>query len=86
MVPFEHQNQLETLINKHKVLFSQNKYDVVIIKIKSCHIPLTNNNPINFRSYRCSIKNKEIIEDQIQSFLKHGMIKNQCPHIPFRLH
>ena len=83
MVHFEHQNQLETLINKYKDLFSQNKYDVGIIKTERCHIPLTNDNPINLRPYRCSIKDKEIIEDQIQNLLKHGMIRKSVSSYSF---
>jgi len=75
--------KLKTLISKYNQIFSQHKYDVGIIKTEKCLIELNNNIPINLRPYRCSLKDQEILNEQIQNLLNHGLIRKSTSPYAF---
>ena len=71
------------LITKFHFIFSQNRYDIGMIQTEKCTINLTNNIPINLRPYRCSIKDQEILREQIQNLLDHGLIRKSTSPYAF---
>ena len=74
-------NSLKELIQKFHLIFAQDKYDVGIISTEKCLIELNSHTPINLRPYRCSQKDQDILQSQIDQLLQKGLIrKSNSPY------
>ncbi|KAK9872560.1 hypothetical protein WA026_018695 [Henosepilachna vigintioctopunctata] len=67
---------LECILDKHKKIFAENKYDVGIVKDYEATIKLTKNKYIARKAYKCSLKDKDEINTQVKSLLKSGIIEH----------
>jgi len=59
-------------------LFASNSFSIIPFNISRW--PLV---PINLRPYRCSLKDQEILNEQIQNLLNHGLIRNSTSPYAF---
>ena len=74
-------NSLKELIQKFHLIFAQDKYDVGIISTEKCLIELNSHTPINLRPYRCSQKDQDILQSQMDQLLQKDLIqKSKSPY------
>ena len=77
------ESNLNKLINEFIDIFSKDKYDIGRITIEYCEINLTNNIPIHRRPYRCSQKDQDTIDSQIQKLSEKGLIRKSISSYAF---
>ena len=71
----EQQSEIDKLIDKHKTVFARDKYDIGTVKDYEAHIDLIIDKYCCKRPYRCSIKDKKGIEQQITKLLEQNLIE-----------
>ena len=78
-----HFSQINQLIQQYSPIFALDKYDVGLISLSKCDIELNSHIPINLRPYRCNLKDKEILEEQIRNLLDNGLIQKSTSQYAF---
>ena len=78
-----HFSQINQLIQQYSPIFALDKYDVGLISSSKCDIELNSHIPINLRPYRCNLKDKEILEEQIRNLLDNGLIQKSTSQYAF---
>lgn len=69
------ESSLERVWNKHRELFTEDKFEVSKVKGYEASIKLSENKYIARKPYKCSIADNEEIKSQIKSLLKIGLIE-----------
>jgi len=67
--------EIEKIIEKHKVIFAKDKYDIGKVKDYEAKIDLVIDKYSSKRPYRCSIEDKKEIEEQISKLLEKHLIE-----------
>ncbi|CAB3234337.1 unnamed protein product [Arctia plantaginis] len=67
---------LDCLLDNHKTVFAEHKYDIGTVKNYEATVKLTKNKYIARKPYKCSLQDKEEIDTQIKSLLKAGLIEH----------
>lgn len=69
-------SSLECLLENHKTVFAEHKYDIGTVKNYEATVKLIKNKYIARKPYKCSLQDKEEIDTQIKSLLKAGLIEH----------
>ena len=71
----EHRRKFSSLLDEFNCVLSKEKFNIGRINLEPLKIDLMDDRPINLRPYRCSLKDQQIIDEQIQNLLDHGLIQ-----------
>lgn len=69
-------NNINSLINKYKLIFAKSKYDVGKAKEVEAEIKLVEDKYVIKKPYRASVLDNREIESQIKNLLESGLIEN----------
>lgn len=72
----QQRDELEVLIDNYRSIFAKDKYDVGTVKGYEAHIDLLVDKYCSKRPYKCSIKDKKEIEEQISKLLQKNLIED----------
>ncbi|CAB3223065.1 unnamed protein product [Arctia plantaginis] len=67
--------EMDKIIKEYKTIFAKDKYDIGTVRDYEAHIELLVNKYCSKRPYRCTIKDKLEIEEQISMLLKNNLIE-----------
>ena len=82
-LPTIHRQKFTELLDEFNCVFSKEKFDIGKINLEPIRIDLIDDRPINLRPYRCSLKDQETIDAQVQSLLDHGLIQRSISPYSF---
>lgn len=71
----EKRSEIEKIIEKYRVAFAKDKYDIGTVKDYEARIDLIIDKCCSKRPYRCSIEDKKEIEEQISKLLEKNLIE-----------
>lgn len=74
----EKATNIHNLIHEKNPIFAKTKFDIGIAKNNEARIKLLENKFILRKPYRCSFKDKQEIEKQIEELLKAKLIEESC--------
>lgn len=75
--------QLSSLINQYRSVFSQSKDDIGRIQIEKHRISLKHETPIYRRPYRTSIEEQRIIDEQVAILERNGLVRESTSPYSF---